>query len=135
MKKLKNYKFDNIGGLKATIKNYTVSNNTNITNLDFHNRIYNMWFKFGSEKNITIIYKKLIDQFFISDKILNFEPLVLCCGLFINGDKSVLFAIDLNDELYKIIDSDDYFIIKECTIDKIKENKLIYEHLKKYIYE
>lgn len=134
MKKLKNYKYDNIGCLKATIKNFTVSMYSDITEKNYHNKTYNMWFILDSEKNIYNKYNKLIQTLFNADKLLGYEPETIGCGVFQNGDNSILFVYDLNDDLKNIETQTEYIIISKCTTDKIKEDDFLYSKLKNFLY-
>jgi hypothetical protein len=89
-----------------------------------------------SEEKLKELYKNLVE--FLSS--LEFDPDVMFCGLFLNGDNSLLFASDGTYEFDNLLLSEvgvlpkDYIREAHCSKDKIMNNYPgVYKRIKQFL--
>lgn len=139
MNKIQNFDYDLIGCFKTPNLNYTVSCDDEVFNKRFHRSDYDMNIMIGTEQELTILYDKMVDFLSNVDNILGFEPDVMFCGLFLNGNDSLLFASDGTYEfemnlLSQIgVPNNDYIRKSHCYGEHIKkEYPNIYSRIKDF---
>ena len=127
MNKIQNFDYDSIGCFKTPDLNYTVSCDDDLFDKRFHSADYDMNIMVGTEEELTKLYQKMITFLSTVDETLGFEPDVMFCGLFLNGNDSLLFASDGTYEfemnlLSEIgVPSKDYIREAHCYGKKIME--------------
>jgi hypothetical protein len=125
MKKIKNFNYDVMGCFKTPDLNFTVLCEYEDNDKRYHSADYDMNIMVGTEEKLLPIYEELCD--FLSNLDEEMELDVMLCGLFLNGDNSMLFASDGTYEFENMLLSEigiptsDYIRETHCYEDIIKE--------------
>ncbi len=135
MKTIKNFNYDVMGCFKTPELNFTILNEYEDNSKTYHRADYDMNIMVGTEENLLSVYDELCDFLSNIDEEEGLD--VMLCGLFLNGDNSMLFASDGTYEFENMllgeidIPASDYVRMTHCYGDKIKEEfPVLYEKIK-----
>ena len=140
MKIIKNFKYDAMGCFKTPDLNFTVLGEYEENNKGYHRCDYDMNVMVGSEEKLSEIYDNLVKFLATVDDVLGDEPDVMLCGLFLNGNDSLLFASDGTYEFENLLLSEiginplDYIRETHCNKEDFKEEyPEVYKRIKQFI--
>ena len=135
MEKIQNFKYEMMGCFKTPDLNFTILDEYEENDKKYHNCDYDMNVMVGSEEELTEIYEDLVE--FLSNMDDEFD--VMLCGLFLNGNDSLLFASDGTYEFDNLLLSEvgisprDYIAETHCNKDDFKmNNPEVYERIKHF---
>ncbi len=135
MKTIKNFNYDVMGCFKTPELNFTVLGEYEDNSKTYHRSDYDMNIMVGKEEKLLPIYEELCDFLSNLDEEMGLD--VMLCGLFLNGDDSMLFASDGTYEFENMLLSEigiptsDYIRMSHCYSDKVKdEYPVLYSKIK-----